>query len=167
MKIRVLQLLAFALILSSCGGGETSSESTEAAAETATTETSADVPAEVTLELASNDQMQFDKDILRVKAGQKVTLTLTHTGQMEKTVMGHNFVLLKEGTNVTEFASAAVSAKDTEYIPEGDDVIANTSIIGGGESVTITFDAPAAGIYDYICSFPGHYSIMRGKFIVE
>ncbi|MCB0632702.1 MAG: azurin, partial [Lewinella sp.] len=26
---------------------------------------------------------------------------------------------------------------------------------------------PAPGTYDYICSFPGHYALMQGKFIVE
>ena len=60
-----------------------------------------------------------------------------------------------------------MAAKDNGYIPEGDDIIAHTKMIGGGESVEITFDAPAAGTYDYICPFPGHYGIMKGKFIVE
>ncbi|MCA9748564.1 MAG: azurin, partial [Romboutsia sp.] len=23
------------------------------------------------------------------------------------------------------------------------------------------------GTYDFMCSFPGHYSVMKGKFIVE
>ncbi|MEM6771051.1 MAG: plastocyanin/azurin family copper-binding protein, partial [Bacteroidota bacterium] len=27
--------------------------------------------------------------------------------------------------------------------------------------------APAAGEYDFICTFPGHYGVMKGKFIVE
>ncbi|HBX64839.1 MAG TPA: azurin, partial [Balneolaceae bacterium] len=26
---------------------------------------------------------------------------------------------------------------------------------------------PEAGTYDFICSFPGHYALMKGKFIVE
>ena len=40
-------------------------------------------------------------------------------------------------------------------------------MIGGGQSDTIEFDAPEPGTYDFICSFPGHYSVMKGKFIVE
>lgn len=117
--------------------------------------------------LASTDLMSYDKNELRVKAGKKVTLTLRHTGKMEKIVMGHNFVLLKKGTDIAEFATAAMSARETEYIPESDAIIAHTKLIGGGESVTITFDAPEVGTYDFICSFPGHYAIMKGKFIVE
>lgn len=122
---------------------------------------------ENSIALSSNDLMQFDKSELKVKAGKPVTLTLRHTGKMDKMVMGHNFVLLKTGTDVGAFAAKAAVARDTDYIPEGEETIAYTKLIGGGESTTITFDAPAPGTYDFICSFPGHYGVMQGKFIVE
>ncbi len=135
----------------------------------ATTETpkSENTGKEVTLLLSSNDQMQYDKLELKVKEGTRVTLTFKHTGTMPKTAMGHNFILLKKGTDIPAFAQKAMQAADKEYIPETDAIIAHTKLIGGGESVTITFDAPAKGTYDYICSFPGHYAMMKGKFIVE
>ena len=122
---------------------------------------------EVIIILSSNDEMQYDKKELRAKAGKKVRLTLKHTGKLAKEIMGHNFVLLKKGVDIPEFAREAMSAVDTEYIPEGDDIIAYTKLIGGGETTSITFDAPEKGSYDFICSFPGHYGIMKGKFIVE
>ena len=122
---------------------------------------------ENSIALSSNDLMQFDKSELKVKAGKPVTLTLRHTGKMDKMVMGHNFVLLKAGTDMGAFAAKAAVARETEYIPEGDETITYTKLIGGGESTTITFDAPAPGTYDFICSFPGHYGVMQGKFIVE
>jgi len=118
--------------------------------------------------LTGDDAMKFNKSELKVKAGQEVTLTLTHTGKLGENVMGHNFVLLKQGTDISEFAAKAVSAgPDNEYIPDGDFVLASTRLIGGGEQVTITFDAPEKGVYDFICSFPGHFGMMKGKFIVE
>ena len=40
-------------------------------------------------------------------------------------------------------------------------------MLGGGEETTIEFEAPAKGEYTFICSFPGHYALMNGKFIVE
>lgn len=121
---------------------------------------------EVTIE--GNDQMRFNKDEIRVQAGKTVRLTLKHVGEMEKSVMGHNWVLLTQGTVINEFGQKAVQAKDNDYIPEGTDaVIAHTKMIGGGEEVTIEFEAPEAGEYEFICSFPGHYSVMKGKFIVE
>ncbi|GGZ73400.1 azurin [Algibacter mikhailovii] len=118
--------------------------------------------------ITGNDMMQFNKQEIRIKAGQKVKITLTHVGKMDKNVMGHNFVLLKSGVDLIAFGNKASSAKDTEYIPDdGADVIAHTKLIGGGETTVVEFDAPAAGTYDFLCSFPGHYAIMKGKLIVE
>ena len=119
-----------------------------------------------TIVINSDDQMRFDTNEIKVKAGEKVKLTLNHTGKLAKNLMGHNFVLLSAGTNVSKFAQAAMNAKDTEYIPASG-VLAHTKLIGGGESTTIEFTAPAKGTYDFICSFPGHYAMMKGKFIVE
>ncbi len=114
----------------------------------------------------ANDQMRFDKNEIRVKAGEKVRITLNHTGKYAKNVMGHNFVLLTKGTDIAKFATAAMSAKENNYIPSSG-YIAHTKVIGGGESTTIEFTAPQKGTYDFICSFPGHYTMMKGKFIVE
>lgn len=119
-----------------------------------------------TIVLNSNDQMKFDKTEIRVKAGEKIKLTLKHTGKLAKNAMGHNFVLLEKGTDIAKFATAAMNNKASEYIP-AKGVLAHTKLIGGGESTTIEFTVPAKGIYDYICSFPGHYAMMKGKFIVE
>ena len=119
--------------------------------------------------VSGNDQMQFDKKELRIKSGARVRLTLKHTGKAPATTMGHNLVLLKAGTDVAQFATRAAAARTTAFIPasEKDSVIAHTRVLGGGEEDTIEFDAPAAGTYDYLCTFPGHYVIMRGKLIVE
>lgn len=119
-----------------------------------------------TIILNSNDQMKFDKTEIRVKAGEKIKLVLNHTGKLPKNAMGHNFVLLSKGTDVQKFATAAMNEKATEYIPSKG-VLAHTKLIGGGESTTIEFTVPSKGIYDFICSFPGHYAMMKGKFIVE
>ena len=122
---------------------------------------------EIQIILNSNDQMQFDKKVLSASPGQKVTLTLNHTGRGNKMIMGHNFVLLKKDVDVDIFARKAVEARDNEYIPEGDEIIAYTKLLGGGDTDTITFDAPKKGIYTFICTFPGHWQLMKGKFIVK
>tara|TARA_B100000242_G_C43017594_1_gene473316 strand:+ start:291 stop:776 length:486 start_codon:yes stop_codon:yes gene_type:complete len=122
---------------------------------------------ELNLILNSNDQMQFDKKVLSASPGQKVTLTLNHTGRGNKMIMGHNFVLLKSGIDVDDFARRAVEAIDSEYIPEGDEMIAYTTLIGGGETTSVTFEAPSTGIYTFICTFPAHYQLMKGQLIVK
>jgi len=122
----------------------------------------------IKITLNSNDRMQFDKSALQVFEGQTVILTLVHTGTMPVSAMGHNFVLLAKGTSVSEFAKEALKAQDNDYIPEdGSNLIAYTELIGGGESTTITFQAPEKGTYDFLCSFPGHSSLMKGKFHVK
>ncbi|TQD39472.1 azurin [Haloflavibacter putidus] len=122
----------------------------------------------VELTIEGDDQMRFNKEELKVKAGQTVRLTLKHVGEMKKDVMGHNWVLLTKGTAVSEFGQKAVEAKGNDYIPKGTSkVIAHTDLIGGGQTTTVEFKAPEKGTYDFICSFPGHYSLMQGKFIVE
>lgn len=159
--------IALAFTISACGGN---TQTVETSGETSIAETPVSPAAtETTLTLEGNDQMQFDKTELRVPAGQTITLTLKHIGTMDKNVMGHNFVLLKPGTDLVAFGQKAASAVVEDYVPasESANVIAHTKLIGGGESVTIQFTVPEKGTYDYLCSFPGHYAIMKGKLIAE
>ena len=82
--------------------------------------------------------------------------------------MGHNVVFLRKNVKLSAFAVKAMEAKDNDYIPQGSkDIIAHTKMIGGGETTSLEFMAPDTGTYDYVCSFPGHYGLMKGKLIVE
>jgi len=118
--------------------------------------------------ISGDDLMKFDLSEIKVKAGHKIKVTLRHKGKLDINVMGHNFVILKQGVNPVEFATKAGVARENQYIPRGtEDVLVHTKLIGGGQTTSIEFDAPAAGVYDFLCSFPGHYAMMKGKFIVE
>lgn len=177
VKLSLSMLLALSLV--ACGGDEKKEEKKESKVsigsqteqrETQSEESSDAEEGVVKLTLEGSDQMKFNKKKLKVKAGSEVELTLKHTGQMSKQAMGHNFVLLNQGVDMMAFGEKAAGAADNGYIPEdaGDDVIAHTEMIGGGESSTVTFTAPEEkGEYDFICSFPGHVALMKGKFIVE
>jgi azurin len=79
---------------------------------------------------------------------------------MPKESMGHNFVLLKDGTDLDAFEKEAMQAP--EHIPANNAaIVAHTKLLGPGESDTIEFTVPA-GQYTFICSFPGHYKSMLG-----
>jgi len=119
--------------------------------------------------ITGDDKMRFDKKVIEVPAGVTVVLTLEHIGKKPKASMGHNFVLLVEGANVDAFALAAARAAKTDYIPERQKrkILAQTRMLGGGESDTIRFPAPPPGRYTYICTFPGHYIPMQGVLIVS
>ena len=116
--------------------------------------------------LNSNDQMKFDKKIIKVNSGQEVTLTLNHTGRFPVTSMGHNFVLIKKDVDINQYALKAAGARNNDYIPDGGNEIVYTKMLGGGESDTITFNPPEPGTYTFICTFPGHYMLMMGEFLV-
>ncbi|MDE0837988.1 MAG: plastocyanin/azurin family copper-binding protein [Kiritimatiellae bacterium] len=40
-------------------------------------------------------------------------------------------------------------------------------MLGPGEEDVVTFTAPAAGTYNYLCTFPGHYAVMNGVMTVK
>ena len=162
-----LVLLYGSILILSCGGSGSSDASSKEKPVSKKEEQPAEVAAKVTLTIEGNDLMQFNTNKMEVVEGQEVTVVLKHVGQMSVDAMGHNWVLLAAGTDIPAFGMAAVSAKETGYIPQDlkDKVIANTITIGGGEETTVTFTAPKAGYYTFICSFPGHYGVMQGSFV--
>ena len=169
MKLFKMTALALSLLVfAGCGEKEKKEEKESVKIGTQKTEKKVD-ESKINIGITGNDLMQYNTKEIKVKAGQEVTLTLRHIGQMDVQVMGHNFVLLKPGTEIPAFGIAANEAgPEKGYIPnDGADVIAHTDMIGGGQSTSITFMAPERGTYDFICSFPGHSGIMKGKFIVE
>lgn len=124
------------------------------------------------LEISGTDQMQYSTKALEVTAGEKVVLTLKHTGKLPKAAMGHNVVILKPDTKVPDFATKAMKAAATDYVPEDEDskkvIVAHTKLIGGGETDSVTFTAPAeAGAYPFVCTFPGHFALMQGVLTVK
>ena len=158
---KILLIPLVLLIFTSCG------ENSGKKSQTPTSEKKSEETLSSKIVLNSNDTMKFDQNMLLVEAGKTITLTLNHTGKFGKRGMGHNFVLLKADVDVSDFAQRAASAMKTEYIPEGDEIIAYTKLLGGGDSDTIKFKAPKKGIYTFICTFPGHWQLMKGKFIVK
>jgi len=114
--------------------------------------------------------MKYDVTSIVAAPGQKITITLTNAGTLPKVAMAHNWVLLKIGTDVSAFAAAAMTHQENGYLPPemAGSVIASTKMLGPGETATVTFTAPAPGVYDYICTFPGHaLAGMRGTLTVK
>jgi azurin len=62
-----------------------------------------------------------------------------------------------------------MTAKDAEYIAPAhkDKVVAFVKVLGPKQSGEVTFTVPAAGEYTYVCSFPGHYMLMKGTLVAK
>jgi azurin len=119
------------------------------------------------LAITGTDMMQYDKKELDV-AGDctSVELTLTHGGKLPKEAMGHNWVLVN-APDLNAVANGGMSAGPANnYVTPGDKkVLASTKIVGGGETTKVTFPTSLlkkGGSYMYLCTFPGHNSVMRG-----
>lgn len=114
-----------------------------------------------------NDAMQFDTKSIEVpKTCKEFSLTLTHSGKLAKNVMGHNWVLAKTADFQAAATEGMSAGLDQDYVKPGDTrVIAHTRVIGAGESTTISIPLgklAADGDYTFFCSFPGHWSLMKG-----
>ncbi|MEO6069444.1 MAG: azurin [Chitinophagaceae bacterium] len=164
-RLAMISALGLSLFFVACNNGDKTAETKTTETGDATTNKK-NAGHDNTVAITANDQLKFDKIEIKVNAGEKVTLTLTNIGKMPKDAMGHNFILLKDGTDLEAFEKAAIQAPDHIPTNMGDAIIAHTKLLGPGESDTIEFTVPA-GDYTFICSFPGHYKSMTGVLTAE
>ena len=124
-----------------------------------------------TITITGSEQMKYDTTSIEAKPGEMLHIVVKSVGSMPKVAMAHNFVLLKAGVNPQDVATAAMTARDTDFIPASmsDKIIAHTGLAGGGETQEVTFKAPMKpGSYTYLCTFPGHFAVgMKGELIVK
>lgn len=109
------------------------------------------------------DVMKFDKEMLTAKAGTTIKLVLQNPDFMQ-----HNFVLIqpdateKVGAAADELAKIGDGSK-LAYVPQLPEVLAATPLVNPGGSYTLTIKLPdLPGDYPYLCTFPGHWRIMKG-----
>lgn len=169
-KIRIsIVLLMGCLAITSCGKKDAATTDEPTEINETTSDEGHPAAASNVLVITGDDQMQFNTKELRAEAGKPITLTLKYIGKIPKQAMGHNIVILQEGTNEADFAVKAAAAQETEYIPASEkaSIIAHTKLLGGGEQDTIEFTIDKKGTYNFLCSFPGHFAMMKGVLIVE
>lgn len=120
----------------------------------------------------STDQMRFDTDAITISSScEQFTVNLTHSGSLPANAMGHNWVLTQTADLQAVAQDGMSAGLENDYVkPDDERVIAYTEVIGGGESTSVTFDVAqleVGGDYSFLCSFPGHYALMKGTVTVE
>ena len=137
--------LASTLILAACGGGGGGGGGAA----------STDLNASVT-----GEALKFDQATLSAKAGGPVKVTLKNGSTAQK----HSWVLVKGGDDVAAKVNTAADPT-TGAVTVGGDVLATSKIVDPGGTDTVSFTAPAAGTYTFVCTVPGHYAAgMKGTF---
>jgi len=128
-------------------------------------------PRIIVLHAGVGNAMKFDVTSIAAAPGESVKVVLTNASNLPKTVMGHNWILLKAGTDPVTFAQAGAPEATAGYIPAKlrDKIIAHINLLGPGESGEVIFNAPVEpGDYPFLCSFPGHCVVgMKGTFTVK
>lgn len=112
--------------------------------------------------LGTKPGLKFDLADVQVKAGSKIKWVFNNNDDML-----HNCVLVKPGTaNPTGEAAIKLGLKgpDMQYVPKSANVLFHTNILQPETSETIYFVAPSEpGDYPFLCTFPGHHTLMQGK----
>ncbi|OUV03588.1 MAG: azurin [Betaproteobacteria bacterium TMED82] len=128
---------------------------------------SANATAACDISIAAADNMMFDKRKITVDTScTEVSINFKHTGKMPIKAGGHNVVIIetKDFNTVIGKIDMKLGA-DNGFLPEIPEVIVKTAIIGGGGDAKVAFDPKKLkkdGKYTFLCSFPGHYAIMKG-----
>lgn len=113
-------------------------------------------------------RMIFDKSVISVKAGSMVSLIFSNTDEMP-----HNVVITSPGAvqKVGTAADAMAAAPDgyqKHFVPAIPEVLYSTPLVQPGESFTLDFKAPLTkGDYPFVCTFPGHWQVMKGIIKIE
>ena len=125
-----------------------------------------DGEAEVNILLETKPGMRFAQEMLTVKAGQKVKLTFRNPDDMQ-----HNFVLTsgRKGDAVgKKAATLGLKGLAMAYVPDMKEVLYHTKLVEPETEDVIYFEAPSErGLYEYVCTVPGHYTVMRGVLRVD
>ena len=114
------------------------------------------------------NKMQFAPKELHVKAGAKVRLIFENPD-----LMLHNLLILAPGSAEEVGALADKLATQPDgitrgYIPTSTKVLHATPLVQPRQKAELVFTAPTApGSYPFICTFPGHWRLMRGVLVVE
>ena len=145
-------------------------QSVEAQSPDQRNQTTDNQPPSLVVQLKSvKDQMIFNRKEFTVPAGKRIRVVFENTDSMP-----HNIVIGKPGS-LTRMGSEAdrmlqdhPAAVKRGYVPDIPEVIAATGLVFPGETEALDFTAPEKpGKYDFVCTFPGHWRIMKGVMTVK
>ncbi len=103
-----------------------------------------------------------------VKAGEPVKLIFTNPD-----VTQHNLCIVEPGALEEIGMAGNEMAKDPKgiekgFIPDSPKILHHTPLLSENTRFILRFKAPEKpGVYPYLCTFPGHWVIMKGEMVVK
>jgi putative heme-binding domain-containing protein len=113
------------------------------------------------------ERMAFDKEVIVVEKGKTVEFVLENFD-----LMPHNIVFARPGSMEELGKYAEANATNPEFqaryfVPKSDKVLLASTLLQPRETQKLSFTAPTqAGVYPYVCTYPGHWMRMHGALYV-
>jgi plastocyanin len=118
---------------------------------------------------AVKERMLFDVTRFEVKARQSVRIDFINPD-----ATAHNLVIVTPGSEeeigqaANEMAKDPKAAQKGQFVPKSKKVIQATRMVAPLSAESLRFNAPKEpGEYPYLCTFPGHWVIMKGIMVVK
>jgi azurin len=114
------------------------------------------------------ERLLFDVTRIEVAAGQPVKLTLINPDATQ-----HNLAIVQPGALEEIGMAGNEMAKDPGgfakgFIPESPKILHHTKLLEPQSGEVLRFKAPEKpGVYPYLCTFPGHWIVMKGELMVK
>lgn len=112
--------------------------------------------------------MRYDTTRLVVQAGKPFEIIFDNPD-----VMPHNLVVVNQGKREKVGTAAMTLPPDwidrngRAWVPESIDILGATKLIETGKSETLRLrPIREEGVYEYVCTFPGHWVMMYGQLVV-
>lgn len=122
--------------------------------------------ADRTIVIGTKPGLKFDVESFNLKPGERVKLVFKNVDDMQ-----HNLLIVAPSF-VDEVGKQALKlgldGPKMNYVPKNDHVLFHTGLLQPRSEEAIYFTAPTQeGKYEYVCTYPGHYFVMRGVMNVK
>jgi azurin len=114
------------------------------------------------------EKMIYDQTKLVVEAGKPFAIDL-----INEDLMPHNLLVVTPGSRqeIAELAQVMPidkpDAQGRVFYPVSDKILGGTKLVNPGKHELLLLTAPTIeGNYEYVCTFPGHWMIMKGILVV-
>ncbi len=117
---------------------------------------------------AVHEEMRYDTRRIVVQAGRSFEVIFENPDAMP-----HNFVVVQPGARqkvglaAMELPVGHTDRQGRAFVPEAKEIIAASKMLETGQAETMKIAAPATeGVYEFVCTFPGHWALMYGEIVV-